>query len=289
MQAIIFNKKARSEKATLQSWPTPTTGPNDVLVRVKASTLNAGDRARMDMGLISKKSPIPGSEFSGTVEATGDRVAKFRLGDEVFGYVNNGAHAEYLRIDQNAMIHHKPLSWRHDDAAAVPYGAMAAQFFLEQANLVSGQSILINGATGAVGQYAVQLAKLAGAEVWGSGGDSSHLEALALDGAINYQSQSVYTIKTSFDVIFDVKGNLAFHRVRHMLNPKGRLVTTNFGVKSLLAMIRSALLPGPAFRTGIAKYTPERLARLTRLMESGTLHPVRHQAFPIQAVEQAYR
>ena len=171
----------------------------------------------------------------------------------------------------------------------MPYGAMAAQFFLEKAHLVNGQSILINGATGAVGQYAVQLAQLAGAKVWGTGSDSSRLAALALDGAINYQYQSVYTTKTSFDVIFDVKGNLAFHRVRQILKPEGRLVTTNVGVTSWLAMVRSILLPGPAFRTGIATYTPERLARLASLMESGTLHPVSHQAFSIQNVEQAYR
>ncbi|EAR11440.1 NAD(P)-dependent alcohol dehydrogenase [Reinekea blandensis] len=289
MQAMIFSKKARPPKATLQMWITPTPGATELRVRVDSITLNAGDRARMDMGLISKKTPIPGSEFSGTVEATGDRVTRFRLGDEVFGYINSGAHAEYLTIDQDAMVQHKPLSWRHEDAAAVPYGAMAALSFLETANLKAGQSILINGATGVVGQYAVQLAKLAGAEVWGTGGDSSKLAALALAGTLNYRHQSIDALATRFDVIFDVKGNLAFNAVRPMLKPKGRMVTTNFGLGTLLTMVRSVLLPGPAFRTGIAKYTPVRLTRLTGLMESGALRPIRHQAFPIQAVEQAYR
>ncbi len=180
MKAAVYSRYGPPEVVQIQEVEKPTLGPTDVLIRVHATTLCPADwryrkadpaLSRLFSGLLRPtKIRILGMEFAGTVEAVGESVTKFRPGDPVFGstgFFTMGAHAEYVRVSENGMLAVKPTNMQFEEAAAVLYGGVAAVHFLKQTKIKPGQNVLIYGASGSVGVFAVQLAKHFGARVTG--------------------------------------------------------------------------------------------------------------------------
>jgi NADPH:quinone reductase-like Zn-dependent oxidoreductase len=288
MKAIVFNKRS-DQPLTLSEWPTPVATKNQLLVKVVASSINAGDLARIDFGMIKKRFPLTGSEFAGVVVETGPSVARFNIGDPVYGYLNQGAHAEFACIAENDLVCKIPETIKFEQAATIPYGALSALYFLNRSGKTPEQltscSILINGASGNVGQFAVQMAKALGMQVTGvaSGEKQDLLKRLGCDATVDYQHTDVYSLAEKFDIIFDVKGNLDFRKSHSILTENGRLITTAIGPVTLTQMLVSQFFSKRTLKTGIAKYRPSDLQQVTKLVSSGTLITA-GQSYPLEEI-----
>lgn len=274
---------AGSAKARGNSRPEPK--PDEILVRVRATTANYGDLtarnfghltarqfnmpallyfpARLSFGWKRPKIRILGSELAGYVESTGSRVRKFQPGDAVFAYLGTkmGAYAEYVCLPENGTITRKPASLSYAEAAAIPYGAVMATSLLSRARLGPGKKALIIGASGSIGSMAVQLAKYYGAEVTGvCGADGlDHVRSLGADRVLDYRREEFAGDRMIYDLIFDVLGKGSFSRLKPRLAPDGLYLLASFKLKAIWLMVRtaatgrpkklSALLPVKAWKT----------------------------------------
>jgi NADPH:quinone reductase-like Zn-dependent oxidoreductase len=309
MKATAQDRYGPPDVLELRDVPKPTPGDNEVLVRVHAAAVNAldwhymrGDPyvARLSMGLRGPKVRIRGRDFAGRVEAIGTGVERFRVGDEVFGEAD-GAFAEYVSAPDDA-VDPKPVNLTFEQAAAVPLaGCTALMGLRDVARVQPGQRVLINGASGGVGTFAVQIARSLGAEVTGvcSARNADLVRSIGADHVIDYASEDFTRNGQRYDVVFDLVGNRSLTDVRRALTPEGTLVLSGGGVSEggsflgPLALFAKSMVLSRFVRHRLLQLTEqpsrENLASLRELVESGTVTPVIDRTFPLSDVPEAIR
>jgi NADPH:quinone reductase-like Zn-dependent oxidoreductase len=291
MRAVVSRSYGPPECVSIEEIATPAPRANEVLVRNFASVMTTAMvearrgplMARLYFGLTKPKWPVLGTNFAGTVEAVGEGVTRFGVGDRVAGVNTAGlaAHAEYVVVAEAGVIALTPANLSDAEAVSVFDGSITALPFLrDRARLAPGQSILINGAAGAVGSAAVQLAKHSGARVTAvcSAGNVDAVKALGADEVIDYAAQDFTAARDRYDVIFDAVGKSSFARSRRALTRDGLYLTTVPSPGILLRMLWTSVFgrrKAAILFTGLA--TPEEMAKnlvfLGKLAESGALVP----------------
>jgi len=285
---------------------TPEAGENELLVKVEATTVNRTDcgyRAarpfilRFFTGLRRPKPSrrVLGTEFAGTVEAIGSSVTSFAVGDRVFGYLEGpfGAHAEYLTVREDASVATIPANATFEEAAASTEGSHYALANIRAAKIVSGQDVLVNGGTGAIGSAAVQLLKNLGAKVTVvcSAEHVALVERLGADRVIDYRATDFTMDDQTYDVVFDDAGKSSFARCKRLLNPTGIYLSTELGPfpqNPILALI-TPLSRGKTVRFPIPKHDQQMVRYIKELVESGAFSPVIDRRFPLDEIVDAYR
>ncbi|MBD3276117.1 MAG: zinc-binding dehydrogenase, partial [Candidatus Marinimicrobia bacterium] len=263
MKAVMLDQYGSPDVLKVRDIEKPIPGDKEVLIKVNATSVNYGDLlarnfknvplkdfhmlglfwviAKLSFGLNKPKVKILGSEFSGVVESIGSEVTKFKSGEEVFGYLGQsmGAYAQYLVLSESAVFTHKPANVSMEEAAVLPYGAIMALSLLNKAEVKAGQKVLINGASGAIGSAAVQIAKHMGAEVTGvcSTPRTGYVRSLGADRVIDYTAEDFTQQDTAYDLVFDVLGRGNFASIKRVLTQQGVYMPVSFKSKQLLQML----------------------------------------------------
>lgn len=287
MKAIVASKYGGPEVLQLKEVGKPTPKENEVLIKVQATTVTMGDfrmrsftvppllwlPARIALGLTKPKQPIYGMELAGEVEAVGKNVTRFNIGDQVFASTlteNFGGYAEYKCLPEKSMLAKKPNNMTYEEAAAIPIGATTALRLLRKGNIQRGQKVMIYGASGSVGTYAIQLAKYFGAEVTGVC-STAHLDmvkSLGADHVIDYTKEDFSSRAERYDIIFDTVAKF----------PKSQysLVLASNGVFVSMAKLDS-------------KESMDNLIFLKELIEAGKLKAVIDRCYPLEEMVEAHR
>ncbi len=302
MKAIILTAYGPPiERLRLAELPKPAPGPNEVLIKVWASAVNDYDWSmargrpypyRLLFGLWKPKRLVPGMEVAGTVEALGDRATAFEVGDAVYGDISDygfGSFAEYLCIDERAVVH-KPAAMSFEAAAATPHAALLAyQGLVELGNIQPGQRVLINGAGGGVGTFGLQLAKRYDAEVTGvdTGSKLEMMKVLGFDHVLDYRETDFTKTGEQYDLILDAKTNRAPGAYARALRPGGTYVTVGGKLWRLLqVLLLKRRFKGK--RLEVLSLKPNKyLVRINELFEAGHLKPVIDGPYPLREVPRA--
>jgi NADPH:quinone reductase-like Zn-dependent oxidoreductase len=302
MKAAVYTEYGKPEVVQVKEVPKPIPDDNEVVVKVNATTMTAGDwrmRAgdpfviKLYNGLFKIKRTVLGQEFSGVVDSVGKNVTRFNKGDYTFGGTGDsaGGHAEYVAVPGDGAIVHKPESMTNENAAALPIGALTALFFLRQADIKPGQKVLIYGASGSVGTYAVQLAKHFDAEVTGvcSSTNLEMVRSLGADKLIDYRQEDYAKNGEEYDVIFDAVGKTSFGTGKNALKLKGAYLTVAMSFTLMLQSVINSITGQYQFVSAVTKMTAEELLFLTKLVETGELKPVIDCTYPLSDIQTAHR
>lgn len=307
MKAIVYTEYGSPDVLQLKEVVKPTPKDNEVLVKVYAVSANAADlhllRAdpfliRLSSGLLKPKNEILGSDIAGRVEAVGENVKQFKLGDEVFGDISAGGwggFAEYVCAREDALVL-KPANLSFEEAAAVPMAAVTAlQGLRSKGQIQPGQKVLINGASGGVGMFAVQIAKSFGAEVTAvcSTRNLDIVRSIGADHVIDYTREDFTQTGKRYDLILAANGNRSISDYRRALSPMGIYVMTG----GAMAQMSEVMLKGPWISmTGsqkmgnlLAKPNQQDLAFIKELLEAGKVVPVIDRYYPLSEVADAIR
>ena len=311
MKAVICEKYGPPEVLKLNEVDKPVPKDNEVLIKVYASSVNAADCnvrglsyiptglgmiAKLMLGFKKPKKSIIGSVFAGVIEEAGKDVEDFKQGDEVYGTCSElGAYAEYMCRVEKGSIAIKPKNVNFEHAATIPYGALTALYFLrDMAKIKNGQKVLIKGASGGVGVYAVQLSHYFGAEVTGvcSTTNIEFVKSLGADKTIDYTIEDFTQNDEKWDIIFDVVvGKTSFSRYKKSLNPNGYYLAVAGGLSDMIQMVLTSITGGKKviFGGGTAAEKKENILFLTELIETGKLKPVLDRTFPLDEIVEAHR
>jgi NADPH:quinone reductase-like Zn-dependent oxidoreductase len=309
MRAVVYDKYGPPDVLRLEEVAKPVPKEDEVLVRVHATTVTRADvhtreanrssgRAmtlvsRLISGLRRPRQPILGREFAGEVEAVGAAVSEFAVGDRVFGLsgLTFGAHAEFMCMRESARIARMPAGMSFEDAAPICDGALNALMCLKQADLRKGRTILIYGASGAIGTAGVQLARYFGADITAvcSTKNLELVRSLGADAVIDYTQEDFTKNGQTYDVIFDAVGKLSFRRSRASLEPGGVYLPTDGPVNLMWA-----LMPSRKGAKRVVFQIPPRQPKkdvlfLKELIEAGKFRPVIDRSYPLEDVIEATR
>jgi NADPH:quinone reductase-like Zn-dependent oxidoreductase len=312
MKAIVWTNYGPPEVLQLKEVEKPTPKEDEVLIRIYATTVTAGDCEQRSLKLpiwyrfpmrayVGLKRPeritILGMDLAGEIEAVGVDVKRFMKGDQVFaatGFVGMGANAEYICLPEEpeeGALAIKPANMTYEEAATVPVGGLEALCFLRQGNVQSGQKVLINGAGGTIGTFAVQLAKYFGAEVTGvdSTGKLDMLRSIGADQVIDYTQEDFTKSGQTYDVIFDVVGKSSFSGSIRSLKQNGRYLLANPGRSEMAQGRRTSRRSSKKVIAGNASYSPEDLIFLKELIEAGKIKSVIDRTYPLEQTAEAHR
>ena len=307
MSAAVYRRFGSPEVVRIEGAPKPSPGHGEVLVRVRASTVSAADhRARgrtvpaglgllsaLALGVFRPRKRVLGMDVAGVVEAVGANVTKFAPGDEVIAMLGSrfGGHAEYVCVPQDGAITAKPRNMTFEEAVTLVFGGITAHAFLSRATIAPGAGVLVNGASGAVGTAAVQLAKEMGAHVTAvcSGVNRELVTALGADRVIDYTAEDFLAEGRSYDVIMDCVGNAPFERVGERINRGGALLLVISDLKGMLLAPWHTRRSGKRVTSGNVPSTAEALAQLVRLAESGRFQAVIDRTFDLADIVDAHR
>lgn len=308
MHAIVHRQYGTPDVLALEEVERPALGDGQVLVRVHAAGVSVGDhhvvsgkpyliRLSPFGGLPRPRNLVPGAAMAGVVEAVGANVTTLRPGDEVFGQAANGAFAEYLVMPAEQLAP-KPRNLSFEEAAAVPWGATALQGLRDAGGLKVGQRVLINGASGGVGTWAVQIAKALGAHVTAvcSTRNVELVRALGADEVFDYTSEDFAKGAARFDVMMDMVGNRSLSECRSVLTPTGVYVACSGGggdwVGPLFRIVGGLLsfaFGSRKFKTFVMTPKHEDLVFLKELVEAGKAKPIIERSYPLSEVAEALR
>lgn len=287
MKAIITTRYGGTEVLQAGELPKPVIKANQILVNVKASSVNSGDvrvrslgvrgfarfAMRLAMGWTRPRNPVLGTVFAGTVAEIGPDVKSFKLGDEVFGMtgMKMGAHAEYLAVPENSAVWFMPQGASFEEAAALVFGGTTALYFLDKAPMGPGEKVLVYGASGAVGTSVVQIAAARGAAVTAMASERnfSLLRSLGAQACLDYHATPLQQLEGSYDLVFEAVGIHPKAVSKHLLAPSGRYLAV-----------------GPM--TEMAKESREQLQALKTLFEAGKLKPVIDRSYTWDEIREAH-
>ncbi|MGH2595293.1 MAG: NAD(P)-dependent alcohol dehydrogenase [Actinomycetota bacterium] len=304
MKAAVHTRYGPPDVVRIADVAKPTATDHEVLVRVHVATVNRTDCGflsgrpfivRFFSGPLRPKETILGSEFAGVVEAIGSGVTSFDVGDQVFGFSEwrFGAHAEYLTMSEGGSIATMPANVTLEEAACSTEGSHYALSMITKAKIQSGQHVLVNGATGAIGSAAVQLLKRLGAVVTAVCG-TKHVElvrGLGADRVIDYAAEDFTTDEQTYDVVIDAVGKSSFGRCKRLLKPRGIYVSSDLGFLSqnpILALItplfggKKVLFPIPP------RYDHARVKGFKEMIESGEFKPIIDRRYRLDQIVDAY-
>ncbi len=307
MKAIVASQYGTPAVLQLKEVAKPAPKDNEILIKIHATTVNAGDcrmrsftvprmlwlPARITLGFSKPKQPIFGMELAGEVQAIGKNVTKFKPGDQVFASTlthNFGAHAEYKCLPEDGAVVIKPKNVRYEEATTLPIGANTALHFLKAGHIQPGQKVLVYGASGTVGTFAVQLAKLFGAEVTGVCGtrNVALLKSLGADHVVDYTCEDFTKNGHAYDIVFDAVGKTTFSQCKGVLKPDSYYLNTAIallGLQELWAIATS----GKKIVGGTAPSSAEALTILAEFTAAGQLRPAIDRCYPLEQVAEAHR
>ena len=308
MKAAILTGYGPPEVLELKEVETPTPADDEVLVRIVAATVFAGDcemRAfdfpaafwlplRLMFGLTKprKNVQIPGQELAGVIQAVGKDVTGFKKGDEVFAPLEKfGGCAEYLCLNAKNAIAIKPVNMSFEEAATVPVGGLNALHFVRKANIGSGDKLLINGAAGSIGTFAVQIAKIRGAQVTAVDGTRKldMLRSIGADKVIDYTQEDFTRNGETYDAIIDVVGKSPYSRSVCSLNDNGRYILGNPRFSGFFRGLWTSMTSSKKVIAALTGYRSADLVFLRELIEAGTLRTVIDRRFPLEEIVAAHR
>ena len=309
MKAIVYTEYGPPDVLQLKEVEKPIPRENEVLIRVYATAATTSDAnlrgfvfvppgfrflTRLSLGLRKPKKTILGTELAGEIEAVGKDVKLFRKDDQVFGIdaISRGAYAEYKCMPEEMGLAIKPANLTYEEAAAVPNGALTALTFLrDKGNIQSGQELLINGASGMIGTYAVQLAKHFGAEVTGvcSTTNLEMVKSLGADKVIDYTKEDFTKSGAAYDAILDTVGNLSFSSCKSSLKQNGLYLPTPGGLLEIVQMVWTSMIGGKKVLIASGSERKEDLIFLKELIEVGKLKPVIDRTYPLEQTADAHR
>jgi NADPH:quinone reductase-like Zn-dependent oxidoreductase len=311
MKAVVWTAYGGPEVLQLGEVDKPVPGARELLIKIYATTVTAGDwetrrlalpawirlPMRFYVGLTKpKRMTILGQELAGEIEAVGKDVTRFKPGDQVFAATGFGlgGYAEYIclpEVPEDGVVAMKPANMTFEEAAAVPFGGLEALYFLKKADIQAGERILINGAGGTIGTFAVQLAKYYGAEVTAvdSAGKFEMLRAIGADHVIDYTTEDFAKNGQAYDVIMDVIGKSSFSGSMRSLTPNGRYLLVNPRVSHMIRGLWSSVTSRKRVIAGAASRTVEDLSFLRQLIETGKLRTVIDRCYPLERAAEAHR
>ncbi len=305
MKAIIQTKYGPPDVLQLKEVDKPVPKDNEVLIRIYAATATKFDcwtrscTAPTGMGLISRiaggftkpKKTIIGTELAGEIESVGKDVKRFKVDDQVFAFTENlGAYGEYICLPEDGAVAIKPVNMTYEEAAAVPYGGLTSLYFLRKANIQSGQKVLIFGASGGLGTFAVQLSKYFGAEVTGvcSTSKLELVKSLGADSVIDYTQEDFTKRGLTYDVIFDTVGKSSFSGCKRSLMKKGFYIFSTFGLPKLIQILWLSMTSSKKVVIGLLKGRAEDLIFLKELIEEGKIRVVIDKTYPLEQTAEAH-
>ena len=309
MKAIVFSKYGPPDVLQLKEVDKPVPEDNEVLIKVHASTVSSGDYEMrgasfstrfmavlfgFGFGLMRPHSTIPGNEVAGEIDAVGKDVKLFKKGDQVFGHTGEGfgTNAEYVCMPEEGELAIKPSNMTYEEAAAVPHGAHSALFFIrDKGNVQSRQKVLIYGASGSVGTYAVQLAKYYGAEVTGvcSSTNLDMVKSLGADHVIDYTKEDFAANGQTYHVIYETVGKSSFPHNIGALKDDGIYLAGRFGLRSLPRILWASTIGGKKVEFEPAPGGKEYLNFIKELIEAGKLKAVIDRTYPLEETAEAHR
>ena len=311
MKAIVWTKYGSPDGLQLREVATPIPKDNEVLIKVHAVTVTAADTEfrrlklpllfsiplRLYLGLRKPtRITILGTEFAGEIVSAGKDVTRYQPGDQVFGYtgLGMGTYAEYMCLSEKpsgmaGVLAKKPANVTYEEAAAVPFGGLEALHSLRKANIQSGQKVLIIGAGGSIGTYAVQLARHYGAEVTAvdKTGKLEMLRSIGADHVIDYTQEDFTKSGQTYDVILDAVGKSSFSGSLRSLKENGTYLNANPGLFS--RVLRTSKRSSKRVIPWTAGYTANNLLALKELIEAGTIKAIIDRSYPLEQIAEAHR
>ena len=304
MRAAVYRRYGPPDVVHVEDVDKPAPKDNEVLVRIHATTVCAADWrlrkadpfiVRFIKGLSRPKTRILGMELSGTVESVGKAVTRFHVGDEVFGGtgLTTGAHAEYVCVPENGFLETKPVNMAFEEAAAVIFGGFSALGFLRKAKIQAGQNVLIYGASGSVGVFAVQLAKHFGARVTAvcSTANLDLVKCLGADEVVDYTREDFSKAGRVYDIVFDTVGKSGLSRILKSLKRGGSyvVIAPPPSLADLLGTLWAAITGAAKVVSGLPGVTAADLSLLKELIEAGKLRTVIDRRYSLDEIVEAHR
>lgn len=307
MKAVVCRKYGPPEVLKIQEVEKPAPGDNEILVKVHATTVTSGDTrvrgfrvprsfwifARIALGFRGPKIKILGAELAGEVESVGKDVKMYKKGDTIIAYPGHhgGGYAEYICLSEDSAIASKPENLTFEEAAAVPFGGNTALHFIKQANIQKGQKVLIYGASGSVGTYAVQLAKYFGAEVTGvcSTTNMDLVKSLGADKVIDYTKDDFSKNGEIYDVIMDAVGKASISACMRSLKGEGIYLQVVADPATSIKMKWAGMNSSKILIGGTAMPESENLMFLKELIEAGKIKPIIDRTYPLEEIVEAHR
>ena len=308
MKAVIWPEYGAPDVLQIQNIERPVPKENEILVRVIATTVFAGDcemrgsdfpigfklPIRLMFGLRKprKAVQIPGQEIAGIIESVGSEITTFKKGDEIFAPAERfGAHAEYVCLREKNAIAIKPVNMTFEEAATVSVGGLNALHFVRKGKVVAGNKVLIHGAGGGIGTFAIQIARSMGAEVTAL--DSTKklaiLQSLGAHHVIDYTREDFSETGKTYDVIIDVAGKAPYDKMVRSLTPEGRLVLGNPRLSTIARSLVTSIMGKKKVILVLTRYRTEDLLELKKLIESGKLGTIIDKRFSLEQIVEAHR
>lgn len=307
MKAVVCTKYGAPEVLQIKEVEKPVPKDNEVLIRIHATTVNGADArirgavfpsifklpVKIAMGFKGPRKNVLGVELAGTIETVGKNVTRYKVGDEVFASTGAafGGYAEYICLSEKSVMAIKPSNMTFEEAAAVPHCALAALYFLRKGKVQKGEKVLIYGAAGGIGTFAVQIAKAFGAEVTGvcSASGINMVKSIGADKVIDYTKPNFEENFEIYDVVFDTVGKAAIKNCVNSLKEKGMyLSAVHLKLSRIIDGIKASFSSGKKVIGGVATYTKENLNDLKELIEVGKMKTVIDKQYPLEQIVEAH-